>query len=239
MTIVATGVGDRVTDLTGKFLAVNLMHRVCVATGSSCRMTIHTLRRFHSVKAVGFGGLHVSRGSVQFSTRMTLDTVHARFAEMHIAGDALILAEEFVTHTAAVTCGTGAGHRRGLFKDMSGEQSTAYVLRLADVALATGGVAGGTVIAKHLFDGWVVFGDFARAGIERCPIALLAVMKRKFIGGCHVAMTVTTTIFFRLRTGAGDHPLVCNCLVRRRSAAMTFGTGNLTVCGGQEGTCIN
>ena len=48
VTVVATGVGDRVTDLTGKFLAVNLVHRVVVATGSGCRMTIHALRRFHA-----------------------------------------------------------------------------------------------------------------------------------------------------------------------------------------------
>jgi hypothetical protein len=151
---------------------------------------------------------------MQFSACMTFDAVHACFAKVNVTGNTFILAEEFITHAAAVTGGAGAGHRWGFLKDVPREKSAAHILGLADVALAAGRVTSGAVIAEHLFDGWVVFGDFSRAGIERCPIALLAVVKRKFIGGCHVAVTVTTTIFFRLRTRTSDHPLVCGCLVR-------------------------
>jgi hypothetical protein len=48
---------------------VNLMHRVGVATRSSCRVTIHALRRFHTSETIGFGGFYVGGGSMRASRK--------------------------------------------------------------------------------------------------------------------------------------------------------------------------
>jgi hypothetical protein len=105
------------------------------------------------------------------------------------------------------------------------------------MTFAAGGVTGCAVIPKHLFERGMIFGDVTTARIKHSPVTLLGGVERKLISGCHITVALTA-IFFGLRAWAGDQPLVCGCLVRRFNAAVTFGTGNLTVRGGQEGTCV-
>src|SRR5690606_28566171 len=86
---------------------------------------------------------------------------HAALAQMHVAGDAFVQPVVLVLDAAAVAGGTGPAHRRGANDSMPFEQSAANRVRLADVAVAAGGVAVVAVIRLHFFERRVVLGNAA------------------------------------------------------------------------------
>ena len=128
---------------------------------------------------------------------MALYATHARFSEVNVARDALILAKEFIAHPAAMTSGARARHGRGLFKYMPGEQTPAYVLWLADMTFAAGGVTGGAVIAEHFIQSRVVFGNIPVAGVDSRPIPGLSIVQAVRVGSYFFLMALTAE-FLRL-----------------------------------------
>ena len=153
---------------------------------------------------------------------MTFHTVHACFAEMHIPREAFVLAEEFIPHTAAVTGCAGTRHGWSLLKDMTGEESAAYILRLADMTLTASCVTGRAMITEHLLQHRMILWRTAR--IDRSPIPFLCGVQRKWICFGLFRMTLTA-ILFGHGTWAGDQTLMRNVLFRRLHTVMTIGAG--------------
>ena len=187
--------------------------------------------------AIPSGAIWQSRAvgglAVQLVTAVAVDTVHAPFAEMHIARESFILAQVFVAHPAAVTGGAGTGHRRGLrMNRWPSNKPAAHAGRLAHVAIAAGCVALGAVITKHFFAAaGVIFG--ALRGIERRPVALLCGVQAVGIHIGYVGMAIGARIRVAL-AGAGDQALMSGILIRRLHASVTVGAGNVTVNGLRE-----
>ena len=77
------------------------MHEILVL--GDIGVTIYTSRGLGAAVAV-IRSSHVSGLFlvVQIGSRVALDAVHARFSEMHIAGETFVLAQKFVAYAAAM-----------------------------------------------------------------------------------------------------------------------------------------
>lgn len=124
---------------------------------------------------------------------------------MHIAGNEIIVAEEFITHTPAVTCGTRLFDGRILAGAVSRQESATGVRRTTDVTLSARRVTFGTVIVERFFkDGRV----HVRAHcLQVGPIAVLIDMQIRLIVLDLGGVTETARLF-RLRARFGDEVLV-------------------------------
>ena len=191
-------------------------------------MTIYTLRVFGSGIAMCVRTGCVCDSAVQVCTFMTFHTVHTSLAEMYIAGEAFVLAEEFITDPAAVTGCAGTRHGWSLLKDMTGEESTAYILWLADMTLTASRMTGRAMITEHLLQHRVILWSTAR--IDRSPIAFLGGVQCKWVCFGLFRMTLTA-ILFGHGTWAGDQTFMRNIFFWRLHAIMTIGAGLLTMRG--------
>ncbi len=90
---------------------------------------------------------------------------------MHVTGQFLVLAKVFIAHPAAMAGSAGARHGWGLHKQVTIQQTSAHAVRLADMAVAAGGVAGSAVVAKHGFQSWMILRH--AAGIQNRPVSCL------------------------------------------------------------------
>ena len=168
------------TNLAGQCTTVGLMHRVLIAAGQCGGMTIHALRVFGSCITMRIRSCCICGSAMQIGAFMTFHAVHACLTEVYIAREAFILAQEFIPHAAAVAGCAGTRHGWSLLKDMTGEESAAHVLWLADMTLTASRVTGGAVISEHFLEYRVVFR--CATCVNRRPVACLCRMQRKRIG---------------------------------------------------------
>lgn len=159
---------------------------------------------------------------------MAFDTTHACFTEMHVTGIPFVLSKEFIPHPAAVTGRAGTGHGGSAFKYMPGEESSAYIFRLADVAFTTRGVTRGAVISKHLLQLRVVFRYIPISGIDRGPVTCLRIVQA--VRECRSFFCMAfSTIGLGLRARTDDQALMSNRLIGDICPCVAFDTGQLTV----------
>lgn len=165
---------------------------------------------------------------MQVCAFVAFHAIHAGFTEMHIAGKAFVLAEEFIPHAASVTSGAGTRHRWSLLKDMTSKKSATHVLWLAHMTLTASRMAGRAMITEHLFQNRVILWGTAR--IDRSPIPFLCGVQCEWV--CFGLFRMTfAAILFGHRTWAGDQPLMRNILFRRLHTAMTINAGPFAMCG--------
>jgi len=147
---------------------------------------------------------------------------------MYITREAFVLAKEFIPYTAAVAGCAGTRHRWSLLKDMTGEESAAYILWLADMTLTASCVTGRAMITEHFFQRRVILWSTAR--VDRSPITFLCGVQCEWICFGLFRMTLTA-ILFGHGTWAGDQTLMRNILFRGLHAAMTIYAGLLAMRG--------
>lgn len=101
---------------------------------------------------------------------MAVSAFHAALSEMDITDKVFILTHVFIADTAAMTRGAGAGHGRCLLEDMTIQQTTAHIIRLGDMALAAGCMAGTAMVIEHLSQRFFVIRHLG-SDIKGFPIA--------------------------------------------------------------------
>lgn len=237
MAAIATHVRNRMTDLASQFVAMQnmLSHRVAgfanrFVTGFAGR-ALHTRIAVRHLKS-GLTGIMALCANclrvVHFRSTMTRDTIHASLTEVHIARNVFVFTKILVAYAAAMTSSAVTAHRGGFLDDMPGNEATSHRTRLADVTIATGGMARGTVIAKHLFKRRLIFGR--TACIEAVPIpcqrnvqAFLEMLALVTMTGC---ASLTLAAWVGNQTGVGSFH------IWRLLTAVTIGASHLAVrCG--------
>ncbi len=135
---------------------------------------------------------------------------------MHIAGDEIIVAEEFIADARTVTSRAGVLDRRFFAGDMPGEQTAARECRPADVALSASAVTFGAMIVERLFEDGRVY---VRAdGFEVRPVAVLVDVQTRR-GVLDLMIVAETARLVRILAWLGDHVLVRGFFVRCRAIA--------------------
>lgn len=112
--------------------------------------------------------------AMQFCGFMAIHAVHARFAEVNIPLDTLVLTHIFVAHSAAMASRTRARHGWGALEQVTVEQATAGRDGRADMAIATSCMTARAVIVESSMESLMVLGH--TAGIHGGKVTLLSVV---------------------------------------------------------------
>jgi hypothetical protein len=144
MAAIATGIGYGVAYLTGERTLMDLMLYDRIGRSSNlivAAFAAGTLFTFIAV-IIAFRIMHT--GAI-----MAGNTIHTPLAEVNITRNTFVFAHVFIANTGTMASCTGAGHRRCLNICMTIQQSTTYTIRLGNMAITTGCVAGLTMISEH------------------------------------------------------------------------------------------
>src|SRR5690606_15272656 len=160
---------------------------------------------------------------------------HAPLAEVHVGHEALVLAQELVAHAAAVAGGAVARHRGGAVEVVPVDEAAADALRLADVALAAGGVAASAMVVERFAQRFVPFGG--AAGIEDRPVAGEGAVQAVLGHGYGVRVAVATIL---LGVGARirQQAVVRGLFVGGLLAPVTLRAGDGAVHGARVGRAV-
>ena len=172
MATITTGVGDRVTNLA-RHCPVHFVHDQIFAFCRLDLMAIFTSRHLPTGIPMIRRPVHSNSGiiAVELSSPMAIGTFHSPFTEVNISFEIFMLSKVFVTNPAAMASSTVACHRRCCLEKVSFNKTSTNRSWLADMAIATIGVATGTVITEHLFKFFVVVRR--TAFVDYCPITFL------------------------------------------------------------------
>ena len=208
--------------LTGEVLGVLLVHldpiqsvddfTVAVGAGGLF-LPVVAMRRRRIAKQLGrrvTGSAILPLVGVHLIHGMAIHTSHARLAKVDIRPNTFVLAEVFLPYAASVTGGAIARHGGFGLEDVPGDKPAAYRGGLADVAISTGRVTTGTMVAKHLFQGRMIFRR--TAFIQHRPVAALGKVQTGLISGDDVRMALSAESLAIL-AGACNQALVGGLLV--------------------------
>ncbi len=140
-------------DLAGQQALVDLVIRIGIVPGAHLRVTGFARGSLLScISVICLNSVDAFLGRMAFFTALTdvmhlaagvaVYAVHAFLAEVNIPGDALVLAEVFIAHAAAVTGCAVSGHRGGFHDQVTLNKASADRGGLADVTITAAGVAG-------------------------------------------------------------------------------------------------
>ena len=156
------------THLARKIACMFLVHLDIILTNGDRDVTRLATGRLHPViTMIGWRDLlrlwpSVAVGTIfwrtmHFMAGMAINTRHTPLAKMNIRPQIFMLAEVFIAHTTAVAGGAVARHRRCFVKQMSFDEAAPNQIGLAYMALTTSSMAGAAMIAKHAFNGFMIF----------------------------------------------------------------------------------
>ena len=94
---------------------------------------------------------------MQIISGVAIHTIHPALAEVDIPIQAFMLAQIFRSNPAAMAGGAVPRHGWGLLDNMTVNETAANRVRLADMTVPTGGMAGRAVVPEHLFQLWMIF----------------------------------------------------------------------------------
>jgi hypothetical protein len=136
---------------------------------------------------------------------------------------AFVMPQIFITNAAAVAGRAVASNRWGRIENMTVDQAASHRGRLADMAVAAGGVAARTVVAEHFLEFRMIYTPTAR--INRIPVTLLGEMQTAAEISGYISMALSTyfTVIF---AWASIHICMGSCLICRLLATMAFDTAN-------------
>jgi hypothetical protein len=151
---------------------------------------------------------------------------HTPLTEMHIRTQVFVLAKVFITNPAAVTGSAVARHGGGCVEQMAVDKATADRIRLADVAIAAGGMAIGAVVIEHLSQRGMVAGD--AAGFKSSPITIQRAVQAVLAVSDDLGMAFATG---RLGISAGitDYANMRRFLVRSLYTTMTVDAADMSM----------
>lgn len=150
MATIATGIGYGVTDLARERIAVDFMVQVRIADR---QMAIGAYWCRGTFVAMGNGCVRAAFDlAVHLAGGMAVGSDHTFLAKMNIGLQifSFVLAQEFITDPAAMASGASARHGRRASEVVAVQQAAADAGRLANVTVATAGVATGAMVAEHL-----------------------------------------------------------------------------------------
>jgi PDZ domain-containing secreted protein len=162
---------------------------------------------------------------------MAIHAVHTTFTEVHITRKALVLAQIFVPHTAAMAGGARTSHRRRVRKIMAVEQTASNAGWLSNVTIAARSMTVGTVVAKGLFQCRVIF--WYAASIQGGPVTSQVRVQAIRKDCRNIGMAFAASVWVTLAR-TGDQVSMSGFFIRGLNASVAFRTSNVTMYGFRE-----
>lgn len=223
MVAVVIGIGHRVTHLAGELAAVHLVENDPILSGGYVDMAAFAARRLDPIVQVvlrlyrsGSGAFMAANAfsplAMHFLPGMAVDAVHLRFRKMDIGlGLTLLLAQILISNSGVMARAAVQKGRGILAEQMPIDEAAPHRCRLADMAIAAGGMATGAIFGQRLAQSRMLRRE--TASTNRSPDAGQVDVHAAIFMGYDIRVAFSTSCL-RLVRRIADHTCVSRFHIR-------------------------